>query len=209
MRKNVSHRQRLESCLSGSTADGLPVALWRHFPVDDQNPGTLAAAHVDFQRAFDFDLLKVTPASSYMVKDWGVQDEWRGATEGTRDYYRFGINSPEDWRALPVLDPSKGSLGGTRIALGLITKELGDQMPVIQTIFSPLSHAKNLVGSDKLTVHLRMFPDALHDGLKIITESTLRYIESIRSTGISGIFYAVQHAQYGILSPQEYLFCCW
>lgn len=204
MRKNVSHRQRLETCLSGSTDDGIPVALWRHFPVDDQDPGTLAAAHLDFQRAYDFDLLKVTPASSYMVKEWGVQDEWRGATEGTRDYTQYVIKNPEDWRQLPVLDPSLGSLGHTLTALRMITRELGEQMPVIQTIFSPLSQAKNLVGREKLIIHLRMFPDAVHEGLNIISESTMKYVEAVQKTGVSGIFYAVQHAQYGILAPQEY-----
>jgi uroporphyrinogen decarboxylase len=204
MRRSVSHRQRLENCLSGTSVDGAPVALWRHFPVDDQRPDTLARAHLNFQSTFDFDLLKVTPASSYMAKDWGVRDEWRGATEGTREYTHRVINSPDDWEKLSVLDPYQGSMGATIEALQMITKELDSQTPVIQTIFSPLSQAKNLVGREKLIVHLRQYPQAVHDGLKIIAESTRRYVEAIRGTGIAGLFYAVQHAQYGLLSLGEY-----
>ena len=83
---NVKHRERLEICLSGGKPDRVPAALWRHFPVDDQNPESLAAAAVNFQRTFDFDLVKYTPASSFCIKDWGSQDEWRGDPEGTRDY---------------------------------------------------------------------------------------------------------------------------
>lgn len=204
MRKKVSHRQRLETCLNGGVEDGVPVALWRHFPVDDQEPETLAEAHIDFQRTYDFDLLKVTPASSYMAKDWGIRDEWRGAQEGTREYTQYVIEDPEDWADLPVLDPHQGSLGSTLAALSTITGELGGSTPVIQTIFSPLSQAKNLVGRNQLMVHLRQYPGVLREGLRTITESTRRYIEAAQTTGIAGIFYAVQHAQYGILSPAEY-----
>lgn len=205
MRPKADHRLRLESCISGDSKYGIPVALWRHFPVDDQDPETLAAAHLQFQRLYDFDLLKVTPASSYMAKDWGIKDEWRGATEGTREYTQRVVHRPEDWLSLPVLDPHQGGLGESLAAIRKITDELGAKTPVIQTVFSPLSQAKNLVGREQLIVHLRLYPQAVHEGLRIIAGSTLRYIEALKQTGIAGIFYAVQHAQYGLLSPQEYV----
>jgi uroporphyrinogen decarboxylase len=44
----------------------------------------------------------------------------------------------------------------------------------------------------------------VHKGLETITESTLRFIEAARETGIDGVFYAIQHAQYGLLTPQEF-----
>ena len=204
MRPTANHRLRLEACIWGDAEYGVPVALWRHFPVDDQDAATLAAAHLQFQRIYDFDLLKVTPASSYMAKDWGVRDEWRGATEGTREYTQRIVLRPEDWSNLPVLDPRRGSLGESLTALKNITAELGENTPVIQTVFSPLSQAKNLVGREQLVVHLRRYPQAVHEGLRIIAETTQRYIEALKQTGVAGVFYAVQHAQYGLLSPQEY-----
>ena len=201
----TSHRQRLEACLSQAPVDHAPVALWRHFPVDDQTPESLAAATLAFQKIFDFDLVKVTPESSFCLKDWGARDEWRGATEGTRDYTNRVIQRPEDWARLPILDPTSGYLAAQLTCLRLLVKELGPDTPVIQTIFNPLSQAKNLVGGADLLVHMRRFPDALHSGLKTITDTTLRFIEAAIQTGISGVFYAVQHAQYGLLSEKEFL----
>jgi uroporphyrinogen decarboxylase len=201
---NISHRQRLETCLAGGTLDCPPVALWRHFPVDDQTPDGLAAATLDFQKTYDFDFVKVTPASSFCLKDWGVNDEWRGHTEGTREYTRRVIHQPEDWERLPVLDPTAGKLGDQLECLRLILGELGPNTPVLQTIFNPLSQAKNLLGKDTLLVHLRRYPEAVHAGLKIITESTRRFVEAAMQTGIAGVFFAVQHAQYGLLSESEY-----
>jgi len=203
-KEKLTHRSRMENVLSGGPVDRIPVSLWRHFPVDDQTPEKLAAAILSFQRTYDFDFVKVTPASSFCVKDWGAQDEWRGATEGTRDYFNFPVKTPEDWRKLVPLDPGKGFLGEQLKCLRLIMDELGSQTPVIQTIFNPLSQAKNLVSRDKLVLNLRLFPQALHEGLKIITESTARFIEEALKTGISGIFFAVQHAQYRVLAESEY-----
>jgi uroporphyrinogen decarboxylase len=83
---SVSHRQRIETCLSGERPDRVPFALWRHFPVDDQTPDGLAAACSHFQKSYDFDLMKVTPSSSFCLTDWGVKDDWKGNPEGTREY---------------------------------------------------------------------------------------------------------------------------
>lgn len=200
----TSHRRRLENCLSQSSLDRVPVALWRHFPVDDQTPGSLAAATLAFQLTFDFDLVKVTPASSFCLKDWGARDEWRGASEGTREYTRHVIQVPEDWARLPILDPNSGYLGAQLECLRMLYKELGPATPMIQTIFSPLSQAKNLVGGANLLKHMHLYPEAVRQGLKTIAETTLRFIEAARQTGIAGIFFAVQHAQYGLLSEAEF-----
>jgi uroporphyrinogen decarboxylase len=200
----MNHYERLAATIAREEVDRPAIALWRHFPVDDQSPTSLAEATVNFQRDYDFDLVKVTPASSFCVRDWGAQDEWRGASEGTREYTHRVIQKPEDWEDLTILDPLKGSLSAQLECLRLIMEEIGQGVPVIQTIFSPLAQAKNLVGADKLFVHLRRYPHQLEAGLEVITKSIQRFIEEAREIGISGIFYAVQHAQYGLLAETEY-----
>jgi uroporphyrinogen decarboxylase len=198
--RRITHRHRLETCLSGAVPDQTPVALWRHFPVDDQTPESLARAVIDFQNLYDFDLVKVTPASSYCLKDWGVEDQWQGNTEGTRQYVNRVIDSPDDWVKLKVLDPYQGALGNQLACLKIICDELGPEVPVIQTIFNPLSQAKNLAGGEQLLVQLRQYPIALDAGLKIIAETTRRFIEAANKIGIAGIFYAVH-----LLTEPEYI----
>jgi uroporphyrinogen decarboxylase len=204
MSSRFNHRQRLESCLSGQPPDRIPVALWRHFPVDDQTPAGLAAATAAFQTQYDFDLIKVTPASSFCVKDWGVQDQWQGNPEGTRTYTYYPVHTPEDWSRLSVLDPAAGYLGSQLTVLELLTKAFSPETPILQTIFNPLSQAKNLVGRDNLNAHLRKYPDAVHAGLAIITQTTIRFLEEAVKLGIDGVFFAIQHAQYGLNTRQEY-----
>jgi uroporphyrinogen decarboxylase len=201
----LTHRHLLENCLAGLAIKYTPVALWRHFPVNDQSPESLAQATLDFQRQFDFDLVKVTPASSFCLKDWGSIDEWQGNLEGTREYVRRVIDQPEDWISLKVLDPHKGALADQLTCLKLVCEELRPEVPVLQTIFSPLSQAKNLVGGQKLLVHLRKYPDMVLAGLKTIAETTGRFIEEACKLNIAGIFYAVQHASYQLLTIDEYI----
>jgi len=204
----TTHRERLQACIKGETTDRPPVALWRHFPVDDQSPETLSAAHLAFQDIYDFDILKVTPASSYSVKDWGVDDIWEGSSEGTRRYIKRVITKPSDWDRLQALDPSAPFLSAQLACLREIRGRLGLETPVLQTIFNPLAQAKHLAGDDTLLVHLRNYPEAILKGLETITETTRRFIEAALSTGIDGIFYAVQHAQARLVTNEEFVRFC-
>ncbi len=200
----TTHRERLSACLRGDPTDRVPVALWRHFPVDDQDPQALAAAHVAFQRTFDFDFLKVTPASSFCLKDWGVEDVWEGDPEGTRRYTKAVILKPSDWEQLPELDASAPRLAAQLSCLRRIRQELGPDTPMLQTVFSPLAQAKHLAGEEWLLTHLRTAPESLMTGLGTIAASTKAFIEAAIQTGIDGIFYAVQHAQARLLSAAEF-----
>jgi uroporphyrinogen decarboxylase len=199
-----SKRKRLEATIEGDRTDRSPVALWRHWPGDDQNSEALAASHLKWQRDYDWDLVKVSPASSFPIADWGVEDRWVGSLEGTREYTKRVVNESGGWEALKPLDPSRGMLATQIEALRLISGGLGEEVPFIATIFSPLAQAKNLAGDEALLSHMRSHPGSFHRGLETITESTLRYVEAAKTTGISGIFYALQHVRYPLMSQGEY-----
>jgi len=200
----ISHRERMLSLLSGQKPDRPPLALWRHFPVDDQLPDRLAAATLNFQKTFDFDLVKVTPASSFCLKDWGAEDAWEGNPEGTRRYTRFVVQSPQDWESLKWLPPTSTYLAYQLECLAQVKKQLGEDTPLVQTIFSPLSQAKNLAGAERLISHIRLFPEAVLKGLETIARTTRSFLEAILSMDVDGIFYAVQHAQAGLLTRDEF-----
>lgn len=205
LNSKFSHRERMQRLLSGQALDRPALALWRHFPVDDQEPGRLAAATLNFQRTFDLDLVKVTPASSFCLKDWGAEDLWEGNPEGTRRYTCHVIDRPQDWESLNWLPPSSTHLAQQLDCLAMIKEKLGDETPVVQTIFSPLSQAKNLAGAERLISHLRSFPEAVLTGLETIARTTQTFMEAVQAVGVDGFFFAVQHAQAGLLSREEFI----
>jgi uroporphyrinogen decarboxylase len=201
---NWSKRRRLEAVIAGERPDRLPVALWRHWPGDDQDAESLAAAHLKWHSDYDWDLLKVGPDSNYSVADWGVQDRWVGHIEGTRETTRWPVQEVSDWSSLRPLDPGRGKLAMQIKALNLVRESVGEEVPVMATVFSPLSQAKHLAGQDRLSDHLRSHPDLVHQALGVITESTMRFVEAAGDAGVDGIFYAVQHARSSLMSRDEF-----
>lgn len=200
----MQKRERLEKTIAGEPTDRVPVALWRHLPGDDQRAADLARSTVDFQRTYDWDFVKVTPASSFSVTDYGLQDAWEGAIDGSRTCTKHVIDRSLDWTALRTLDPARGALGRQADCLRLVCEELGEDTPVLQTIYSPLAQAEWLAGRETLIQHMRTQPDRVHSGLSILTDTTLRYIESLKRLPIAGIFYSVLHASYMLHSEDEY-----
>lgn len=199
-----SKRERLEATFAGERADRPPVALWRHFPGDDQRAADQARAHADFQRVFDFDFIKVTPSSSFCVEDWGSHSVYEGNLEGTRRYTCQAVTIPKHWYGLPALDAKSGVLGEQIACLRALRELVGIDVPFIQTIFNPLAQARYLGGDERVLVDMRQDPEALLAGLRTITTRTLHFVEQALLAGAAGIFFAVQQASYRLLSEDEY-----
>jgi uroporphyrinogen decarboxylase len=127
-------------CLAGDPLDRVPVALWRHFPVEDQNPDRLARAVINFQKTYDFDFVKITPSSSFCVQDWGSQDEWQGNPEGSCAYIKYPVQNQDDWKLLQPPEYVKKALQTiTQTTIDFIksAKGLG-----IDGIFFAIQHAQ-------------------------------------------------------------------
>ncbi len=204
MPTHMTRRERLLATIAGQPTDRIAVALWRHFPGDDQRPADLAQATLSWQAQYDWDFIKVSPASSFCLVDWGIQTRFGGGDEGTREYINTIVETPEDWARLRVLDPHAGALAGQLRCLELIRDGVGAGVPFIQTIFSPLAQARHLAGADRLLVQLRRNPEQVRAGLETITRSTIAFVEACKPLGIAGIYYAVQWASFGVLSESEY-----
>ena len=108
---NWSKRRRLEAVISGEKPDRLPVALWRHWPGDDQDAAALAAAHLKWQRDYDWDLLKSGPGQQLFSSRLGRGRSLGRAHRGhARNDALAGAVRSQDWASLQILDPRKGKL---------------------------------------------------------------------------------------------------
>jgi uroporphyrinogen decarboxylase len=138
------------------------------------------------------------------VRDWGVVDQWEGDPEGTRRYTKRVISVPEDWRKVLPLPISSSSLKAQLDCLRRVVGGLEDGAPVLQTVFSPLAQAKNLAGESRLFEHLHSHPEDVEAALSSITTTTIAFVDAAIQTGISGIFYAIQHGTYRHFDREGY-----
>jgi uroporphyrinogen decarboxylase len=201
----VTHRERIEAAVAGrSRPDRVPAALWRHFPEQDQKAERLAEAHINFYRTYDPDLLKVTPASGYYADDWGLRAGYKPNREGVRSISDRPIKKPADWGKLRRLDPSGGVYGREAHAIRLVADAVGRDVQVLETVFSPLSVARTLAGEQTVVRYLRENPEALHEGLEIITDVQAGFIRNVLSAGADGVFFSTQMATTDLLTREEY-----
>jgi len=205
---SMTRRERLAAAVRGDPVDRPPVALWRHFPVDDQNPEQLARSAAAFQAQYDWDFVKFTPASSFCVEDWGCRAVYRGHPEGTSEYVARPVATPADWRRLEPLDPHVGALGAQITAVRRVRELLDDDIMLLVTVFSPISQAKNLIGGGLEIVHMRRYKPELYAALEVITETTVRFVRAALAAGADGVFYAMQRCAADVLSEAEYREIC-
>ncbi len=196
-------RERIEAAIAGHRTDRVPWALWRHFPGHDTDPVRLAAATLAFQRRFGFDLVKVTPAGGYPAEAWGARLVPRHNAEGTREYLSRPVARPGDWRRLKPPPLDAGVFGRELRALRLVRRGLDRNVPLFQTVFSPLSVARTL-SADLWRAHLAHCPADLEAGLSTIARASAAFARRSLEAGADGIFFAVQTATTDLVTDAAY-----
>jgi uroporphyrinogen decarboxylase len=197
-----ARRRLVEDAFRGRAARPL-ISLWRHWPDEDQDAEKLAAAHVHFQRQHDFDFVKFTPSSTDVIEDWGVRSAFSGDPHGTRDVVSGRLTRPDEWARIRPRASASSKLYRQLRALETMRRELGPNVPILQTIFSPLTVARKLAG-DAVAEHARSHPEALKAGLEAIAEDTRRFVGASLDAGADGIFFATQAATHDLLTEDEH-----
>ncbi len=196
--------ERVRAAVKGEETDRPCVALWKHFPVDDMTPQGLASCALAFQQKYDWDMVKFTPTGTYGVMDWGAETVWQPNNMGVRTITKFGLSDAAQWPNLPLLDVTRGYYGAANQALALAARELKGDVPLVQTIFSPLTTARKLAG-DRVFTDLRTRPEWFKAGLEIITEVTIRFAQEAVKAGAHGLFFATQNGSYRVVNEAEYV----
>ena len=190
----LRYRALLERRLGGEAGSVVPVLFWKHHPVADQDGAALCRATLDFQAQFDCDVVKISPAATYQLPDYGLRDAWLGDPIGRRAVTATAVLAPQDWQKLPRVDPGRGFTARFGDCVRMVRREVPREVPVIITVFDPMIQAVTLAGREVIAAHLRDAPDAVAAGLTRITENTVELITHLRGAGADGIFLACQYA---------------
>jgi uroporphyrinogen decarboxylase len=199
----MTKRERLAATIARQPVDRPAVSLWRHVPELDHDPRRLADAMLAFQARWDLDFIKVMPSGVYCVEDWGCTVAYRDSPNGAKQCIEHAVKTADDWRRLAPLDPGAGALGRELEAVHRIARGRDEDVPVLHTLFSPLSVARKLAG-DRLARDLRERPEAVRAGLETITATLVRYATTAFEAGADGIFFATQTATPHVLGEPEF-----
>lgn len=200
----TSKRERVVAALRGEVADRVPISLWGHFPSDPHRAEDLAAETIAFQRRYDWDFIKFMPSGMYYPEALGctlTPASGPGAVNGLSDSI---VKRPEDWERLPVPDPREGWLAEHVRAVRLVREALGPDVPIIQTLFSPLTIAHKLSVHLPFEESLSVHRPRLEAGLRAIVEGSKRFAEATLAGGADGFFFATQEANHDTLSDADF-----
>jgi uroporphyrinogen decarboxylase len=183
----------IRAALAGEATPRPPYAFWTHYPDTDLDPEAIARETAAFARATRQDFVKSMPNGLYAVEDWGVRADFSAVTAGgVAKVAESPIRAPEDWARVRRLDPTAGALGRELRHLALLLEALGG-IPVLATVFSPVTTAKKLSGG-AFARHAEDHPTALRAALDEIAATTADFAARAVALGCAGVFFAVQDA---------------
>lgn len=199
----MNSNERVRAAIAGTEVDRPPVSLWRHFPDQDQTADDLARVTIEWQREWNWDFVKFMPPGDYPTIDWGAETAFTGDSGGSRTITKPAIESIDDWESLKPVSVTSGFTGTVLEALRRTRAEVDPAVPILQTIFSPLTIAQQMTGG-RIVEQLRAHPDTIREALTLITEVTEAMVRASYEAGADGIFFASQLTTGDLTTETEY-----
>ena len=186
----LSKKERVRAALSGAAVDRAPVSLWGHDFLREWEPGDLVAATLESYRANDWDFIKLNPRSTYFAEAWGNRYE-RPTEQRQPRLLDATVKTVGDLARLEPVDPLGGVFAEHLTALRMLLAEVGEEVDVLQTVFSPLGVLATMAGGERTVVELAgEDAAATHQALAVLTGVLGAYAGASLEAGAAGIFYA-------------------
>lgn len=184
-------KERLAAALAREQVDRPPVTLWRHNFLREWSADDLADETLSLYRRFDWDLIKLNSRWSYLPEAFGNRYEPPTEQRFQRQIHGV-IQTASDLDRLEPADQNHASLVEQLDALERIVREVGHEVDVIHTVFSPLSVVGLIAGGigQPLLRLAEENPDGLDRALEVVRETVSAHIADSLDRGAAGIFYA-------------------
>ena len=181
----VQKKENLRRMLEGQPHEHIPVSFFQHLKPEELHGEACVKAHIRFYKQTDPDFLKIMH-------------------DGLTAPVDLGLTSLEELKAYR---PIKGQNPYIREYLERalrINESLADETDTYSNIFSPFTLLRR-IGDDRLLGFLREDPQAVKDALLFMGED-LAYLSEklIQEAGCLGIFLAMQGAENGLFTPEEF-----
>ena len=183
------------------------AAAWVYTHRAEWSSDALAKLTVRSARCSSWDFVKFQPRASSFAEAFGARYQSAGHSLRAPKELEHPIHSFQDWPGLKPADAGAPSLAEQVEALRLTIAELGPDIPVLQTVFSPITVAGYLVGKDKRRAvrDIRRNPEAVLPALERIADAMIDFERRSVEAGAAGIFYAVSgYASAGMTTAEEY-----
>src|SRR5256886_8332809 len=187
----VTGKERVEAALAMDVADRPPVGAWGHTYHEEWSPEALAAITVERARRFGWDFVKFQPRASCFAEAFGSVYHPSGHRLRAPILIKPAVPDLESWSSVELVNPK--ALDDQVESIGTVARELGRDVPVIQTVFSPITVGGYLVGKSQARVvrELRKHPEIVGPALDRVAAALVDFSRRSLEAGSAGSFYAI------------------
>lgn len=201
----MSRLERVRAALLAEPVDRPPYGFWTRMTGIDVDPARLADETAAFQTRYDMDFVKSMLNADACVEDWGCAADYAGiARGGTAKVTRPAVTRPAEWQTVVRVPVSRGAFGRALEHLAALTRRVGPGVPVLATVFSPLTIAAK-VSNGAVREHLRHYPERVEPALSAIAATTCDFAAAAVERGCAGVFLAIHDASHDVFEEAAYL----
>ncbi|WP_138159905.1 uroporphyrinogen decarboxylase family protein [Peptoniphilus catoniae] len=202
--KKMTKKERILAAIEKKEVDRIPFSIWYHLPEIDQDAVHLAEVQIELAHLYDMDFIKLMPYGNYGAHDFGLSCNFYCTPTQPVFERKFAIDSVEEWKDVKALPGCFGEHGKQVQLAREVKKQLkGEEIPFVQTVFSPLTTAKKLAGK-RIFEDMRSHPDYIHHALEEITKTTIEFVKLNIEAGVAGFFFASQCSTTDYMTEEEY-----
>lgn len=197
----MTHTQRLKAAVAGEHLDRPCAAFWGpHLNLEELNAHDLAYAMIANQEAYQWDFIKFDFSGMYFPEAFGqkIATPMHEGMQAWLTVEEWRINHPSDWMTLRPLKVKDSEVFQRNVeAVKRVVDHYQGDVPVLPTVFSPVSMAGEFVGGyfdqEKLIKQFEYNTKEIEYGLSVIEETLINLMEAYVDAGADGFFIGMQN----------------
>jgi uroporphyrinogen decarboxylase len=217
MVEEMTSMERVMAVLNREEPDRVPVLFWaltigaREAGVNVSEYATdgkkMAEGQLNYLKRYGVDALLVGSGIAQLAEAFGTTTKYYDDPYATPAIRETAIKKPEDWEKLEIktIQDAPGLMASVE-ASQIVLDEVGDTVPIMGTIVSPITYATWIGGMADVLKATKKNPEALHKGLDKIVDLEKEMVEAEVSIGMGGklFFMPVTRATREIFTDEQY-----
>ena len=187
----MTSRDRVLAALRGEAVDRPPLSFWGHVYHRESSAEALVEHTLERWRLHRWDWVKLNPRKHYHVEPWGVRYRYSDEPDAKPTLATYPVHLPADWDRIGEVPHDAGALGEQLEAVRRLRAELPADVPLLQTVFTPIAIMAELTEPPQaLRDLLEVEPARVERALEAVTRTFERYVEAVMRAGADGIYLA-------------------
>ncbi len=194
----LTSMERVLLTLKGEETDRIPVCslaigvarqmTGASFPAFSTDSEVAAEAMLYANRMVGDDIFLCFTDLSVEAADFGQEIVYPTNTTAHPNYENPLIKEPSDYGRLQRVAPSSGKRMGAYLDVcSKLVQKVGQEQPVLGFVYGPLGVLGMMRGMEKLYMDVLEHPDAVKEGLEIVTDVLVQFVKDQYSRGVAGV----------------------